>query len=112
LIVADITVTSPTSHERGDKRPPLFGPIPGNWLILSLQLPEPAVRVGMACWLQAGWERSARIEFVLGDWEGLGLDRFSASRGLDRLVSAGLVDLESRPGRPGLVTILRPRATP
>jgi hypothetical protein len=111
LIVADIAVTRPSSHGRGEERPPLFGPIPGNWLILSVQLPEPALRVGMACWLQAGWERSARIEFVLGDWEGPGLDRFSASRGLDRLVSAGLVDLECRPGHPGLVTILRPKAT-
>lgn len=111
IIVADVAISNPKDKAGGD-RPPLLGPIPWSWLGPALRLPGSAARAGMACWLQADWERSARIEFAMGDWAELGLSRFSASRGLDSLVNAGLALCDGRPGRTAVVTIRTPRDKP
>jgi hypothetical protein len=53
-----------------------------------------------------GWERSAEFQFALAKWGDLGLSRFAAGRGLDRLERAGLVAVSRRRGDTSIVTVL------
>ncbi len=96
ILAADVTITEPSEAEP-DQRP-LYGPIPWRWLRPALRLPVSALRVGLACWFVAGWERTAEIELVLSEWAVLGLSRQAAGRGLDALEQAGLVSTSQRPG--------------
>jgi DNA-binding transcriptional ArsR family regulator len=109
ILVADVSIPPGPARSRKQGPRPLVVPVPWSWLRPALRLPASAVRVGMACWLQAGWERSARVEFAPGDWADLGLSRFSAGRGLRSLAGAGLVTRHERPGRPAVVTLRVPR---
>src|SRR4051812_13972204 len=59
IVAADVAITGPTGGASEADRPPLRGPVPWFWLAPALRLPGSAVRVGVACWLQAGWEGSA-----------------------------------------------------
>jgi len=90
----------------GPTRPPLFGPVPWAWWLTALRLDGPALKTATACWLVAGWGRSASFDLALGEWEGLGLSRTGAGRGLDRLARAGLVGIARRPGVSPVVTVL------
>jgi hypothetical protein len=92
--------------EADPKRRPLYGPIPWSWWLPATRLPGKSLQVASVCWLLAGWSRSANFELALEGWAEFGLSRFSASRGLDGLVRAGLVVLSRRAGRPNAVTIL------
>jgi DNA-binding transcriptional ArsR family regulator len=84
----------------------LCGPIPWAWLLPAIRLPGSALQVAMACWLSAEAARTAEFELVLGDWADLGLSRQAAGRGLDALVSAGLVSVTPRAGRSPIVLIV------
>jgi DNA-binding transcriptional ArsR family regulator len=85
--------------------PPLWGPIPWPWWRAASQLPGKSPHVALACWLLAGWERSAR--FVLDPvWPELGLTQPSTYRGLEALAGAGLAEIFRSRGRSPLVTIL------
>ena len=106
IIAADVAILKLSERETGSNHRPLYGPIPWAWLLPALRLSSPALQVAMACWLSAGWERSAEFELALGDWAGFGLTRFSASRGLDELERAGLVSVARRLGRSPVVSIL------
>jgi DNA-binding transcriptional ArsR family regulator len=109
ILAADVTIRAlPDAHPA---RRPLYGPIPWWWLAPALRLSVPAIHVAMACWLRAGWERSADFELALGDWAELGLSRPTAGRGLASLEAAGLVTVERRPGRSPVVTLLDEPAT-
>jgi hypothetical protein len=92
--------------ESGPECRPLFGPIPWSWWLPASRLPAKSLHVGAACWLLAGWERSAGFELALEAWSDLGLSRFSASRGLDELESAKLISRGRSPGRSPVVTVL------
>jgi hypothetical protein len=98
----------------GPGHPPLYGPIPWAWWLPASRLPGKSLQVAAVCWLLGGLGRSADFELSLDLWPGLtdwaefGLSRFSASRGLDALESAGLVSVVRRPGRPPVVSILEP----
>lgn len=105
IVAADVTMNGPGVGRVDGDRPPLRGPIPWSWLSPALRLPVSALRVGVACWLRAGWEASAEFELALGGWPELGLSRFSAGRGLDTMEGAGLVSVAHRPGLPPVVTI-------
>jgi hypothetical protein len=85
--------------------PPLWGPIPWRWWRAASQLPGKAPHVGLACWLLAGWERSARFELA-PEWPGLDLSQPSTYRGLESIAEAGLAVVVRRRGRPPVVTIL------
>jgi len=112
IIAADVSITRPRDGEADADRPPLRGPVPWSWLRPALRLPGSAVRVGVACWLQAGSEASAETELALGGWPDLGLSRFAAGRGLDTLEGAGLVSVIHRPGLPPVVTLREMRREP
>jgi hypothetical protein len=112
ILVADVTIVEPPDAETDPVRRPLRGPIPWVWLLPALRLPGPSLQVAMACWLQAGWDRSAGFELGLSDWSELGLSRFSAARGLASLELAGLVSVVRRPGCRPIVTLREIRSEP
>jgi hypothetical protein len=85
--------------------PPLWGPIPWRWWRAASQLPGKAPHVGLACWLHAGWERSARFELA-PVWPELGLSQSATYRGLGSLSEAGLAAIARSRGRPPIVTLL------
>jgi hypothetical protein len=89
----------------GSGRRPLFGPIPWAWWLPASRLPGKSLQVASACWLSAGWGRSAEFELGLSEWGELGLSRFSAWRGLQAPGRAGLLSILDRPGRKPIVTV-------
>lgn len=89
----------------GPERRPLYGPIPWGWWLPASRLPGKSLQVASACWLRAGWERSADFELAWDGWDELGLTRFLASRGLETLAKAGLIGLDRKQGRPPGVTL-------
>jgi hypothetical protein len=101
-----VSVRDLPEPEAGPGRRPLYGPIPWAWWLPASRLPGKSLQLASACWLLAGWERSADFELALDGWADLGLSRFSASRGLDILAGAGLVSAVRRPGRAPIVSIL------
>ncbi|MEO8901138.1 MAG: hypothetical protein ABI488_05650 [Polyangiaceae bacterium] len=86
----------------------LRGPIPWWWLQAAMKLPGRALAVGVAAWLQAGLRGTT--ERLPVNLSRVGVDRSRASRGLAALERAGLVQVERRPGRPPLVTLMMGKA--
>jgi len=84
---------------------PLWGPIPWPWWRAASQLPGKAPHVALACWLKAGWERSARFKLAPA-WPELGLTQPSTYRGLESLAEAGLVEVIRSRGRSPIITIV------
>lgn len=87
-------------------RRPLRGPIPWGWWHAAMRLDKPALRTAAACWMVADWGGVAEFELALGEWADLGLSRYAASRGLDGLERARLVEVANRMGRSPIVTLL------
>jgi DNA-binding transcriptional ArsR family regulator len=92
--------------EEETQEPPLWGPIPWRWWRAASQLPGKAPHVALACWLLAGWERSARFELAPA-WPELGLSQPAMYRGLGSLAEAGLAEVVRSKGRSPTVTILK-----
>jgi predicted transcriptional regulator len=84
---------------------PLWGPIPWRWWRAVSSLPGKAPQVGLACWLQAGWDRSACFELA-SSWPTLGLSRSSMYRGLACLEKAGLIAVKRHRKRAPIVALL------
>jgi hypothetical protein len=86
----------------------LRGPIPWPWWVRACRLPGRALHVASAIWAIVGWNggRSAVCEFPLDGWLDLALGRKAVRRGLWALESDGLILIESRSGRPSIVTLL------
>jgi hypothetical protein len=100
-----VSVLDLPGSESGPDHRPLYGPVPWSWWLPASRLPGRSLHVGAVCWLLAGWERSAAFELAFDDWTEFGLSRFSASRGLQGLESAGLVAVARSSGRSPVVTI-------
>jgi hypothetical protein len=107
-----LAVVGLPTRDADSGRRPLYGPIPASWLVPALCLSTAAVRVAMACWLLAGWERAAEFELALSGWADLGLTRYAAGRGLGPLGAARLVVVTHRPGRSPAVRIADPARDP
>lgn len=92
---------------RGTRHVGLFlrGPVPWSWLVAAMAVPGRALAVGLAVWFQAGL-RKRRSDLPI-NLSRIGVDRSTASRGLDALAKAGLVRIGRRPGRRPTVTIIR-----
>jgi len=96
----------PSSRKTSD--PFIRGPIPAGWLQAAGRLPGKSLHVGAALWQLAGL-RSTRDNLPLSTErvQAFGVTRQAKSRALAELQRAGLVSVESRPGRTPLVSILK-----
>jgi hypothetical protein len=86
----------------------LRGPIPWHWWTQACRLPGRALHVASAIWATIGWDggRSAMCEFPIDGWSDLALGRKAVRRGMAALEADGLIRVESRSGRPPIVTLL------
>jgi hypothetical protein len=103
-----VSVSDVPGPDTGPTHRPLYGPIPWAWWLPASRLPGKSLQVASVLWLLAGWERSADFELAWDDWAEFGLSRFSASRNLATLESAGLVSAVRRPGQSPVVSIRGP----
>jgi hypothetical protein len=86
----------------------LRGPIPWPWWVRACRLPGRALHVASAIWATVEWNggRSAECEFPLDGCFDLAVGRKSVRLGLRALEADGLILVESRVGRPSIVTLL------
>jgi len=103
--------TPPDPTRRPRKRPSVGyfvrGPIPLAWLSAAGRLPGRSLHVGVLIWFLSGLHRGARTVKLTAQWRGsMGLERHAASRALERLQRAGLVEVDRKPGRSPRVTLL------
>lgn len=94
----------PPRHRRGQHF--LRGPIPWSWIEVALPLAGRAWHVGTILWYLAGIKKSRTVKLEYGVARAVGLDRYVVRRGLANLEHAGLVQVERKPGRCPVVTIL------
>jgi hypothetical protein len=94
--------------EKDPDRRKLFGPIPWSWWVQACRLPGRVLHVASAIWATIGWNggRSAVCEIPLGVWADLALGRKAVRRGLIALESHELIRVDSKAGRPVVVTLL------
>jgi hypothetical protein len=92
----------------------LRGPIPWTWWLRACRLPGRALHVASAIWATVGWNggQSAACEFPLDEWSNLALGRKAVRLGLCALKSDGLILVESRSGRPAVITLLPGEGSP
>jgi len=81
----------------------LRGPIPLRWIEVASALPGMALALGLRAWYISGCKKSRTVPLNLS---GQCMDRSTAYRALLELRDAGLVSVQSRKGRPPLVTLL------
>jgi hypothetical protein len=108
------TMTAPiTPSSRPPRHRPnelfLRGPIPWAWLDRAGRLPGKALALGLVLWQSAGVLERRTVRLCLASSRVLGLNEYSARRGLQALEHAGLVEVRRRPGRGLDVTILEVR---
>jgi hypothetical protein len=90
--------------------PFIKGPIPLRWLARASAAGGSALEVGLEIWFWAGLKRSNRIAISLSRLRvSPTLSRSAASRGLQKLESAGLVRAQRLPGRKPIVELLKIR---
>ena len=94
-----------TNKRRGGQY--LAGPIPIPWLVRALQLPRNTIQTAVAIWFKAGVERRKKgLRLPPNLLRRFGVSPAGVSRGLSRLVEAGLITAERHKGRAPFVTIL------
>lgn len=85
----------------------LKGPVPWPWLTKAARLPGRALHLGMALWFLKGFKRSQQqLSLSPSLLRELGVNRYTAYRGLRALEAAGLVSVERQQGRSPLVVLL------
>lgn len=102
------SMPKPTSRPPRPKTGERFlkGPIPWSWLCAAFSLPGRAGAIGVALWFRSGLARNGTVRFSHRDVAKLGVSRYAARRGLQKLEGAGLVGVQRRPGHAPTVTIL------
>jgi hypothetical protein len=71
-----VSVSNPAEPEAGPKRRPLYWPIRWACWLPASRPPGKSLQAASACWLLAGWERSAEFELALDKLAEFGLSRF------------------------------------
>ena len=84
----------------------LKGPIPLTWLSTAAKLPGKSLHVAIAIWLTASLAKSATASLSNLAALPFGLDRNAKYRALQWLEEAGLIEVERKPGRSPIVTVL------
>jgi hypothetical protein len=102
-------VTPPTAKSSRPRNgePFLKGPIPWAWIQSAASLPGRALAVGLTVWFEAGCKKKNTVSITLARLQRMGMSADTARRGLRALAAAGLVMIESKPGRGSLVTLTR-----
>jgi DNA-binding MarR family transcriptional regulator len=88
------------------------GPIPLPWLQTAARLPGKTLHVGLCLWYLAGLTRSTTVRLGTKAVHDMGISRDAKSDALRRLVEAGLVTVEQRPGKVPIVTLLTTSSSP
>ena len=91
-------------HSRGQKF--LWGPIPWSWIEAAMRLPGRSSDVGIILWQVAGMRKNRIVRFEHKAARSVGIERRAVSRALASLENAGLVEVERKPGRCPVVTLL------
>jgi|HubBroStandDraft_2_1064218.scaffolds.fasta_scaffold476107_1 DNA-binding transcriptional ArsR family regulator len=100
---------------RGDKKGRfLRGPIPMTWLEQAGKLPGSALQLGIQIWFLTGMKGKDATPAVLNlsKQVAFGLTQPTASRALQALKRAGLVEVELKPGRAPRVRPIVPKEEP
>jgi hypothetical protein len=87
----------------------LRGPIPLDWINAATRASGrgSGLQVALALWYLSGLNRQARTVKLRGSvLRAMGLDRHAGYRGLKALENANLIEVERRPGRCPVVTLL------
>jgi hypothetical protein len=102
--------TSVKGLEIATKRPCsgrfLKGPISLTWLESAARCQGRALHIGIGLWYLAGLKKSRTISASYKVFRRLGLDRYAASRGLDYLEKAGLIQVRRKQGCSPIVILV------
>jgi hypothetical protein len=90
-----------------NNKPFVKGPIPVEWLAKALLINSaPTVGVALVLWYLSGIHKTRTVRLSSIDFGGWEPNRFQKSRALAQLTTAGLIRVESHPGRAPVVTVL------
>jgi hypothetical protein len=84
----------------------IMGPLPERWLVLASQLPGKALAVGLCLWKVARMTKRMQVRIgsdVVGHW---GIGRMPKARALQALRNAGLISIDQKRGKLGLITLI------
>ncbi len=99
------SMRSKPRRKKGDAY--LGGNVPWSWITCAGTLPGRALHVGLVVWHLATRRRTNRVKLNLHKLAAdFGIDRSAASRALQRLARASLVQVEYGDGRCPMVTLL------
>jgi hypothetical protein len=83
------------------------GPIPAEWIEKAAHLPGKALHVALMIRYLDGFERTGTVKLRPSVRNAYGMDRFSCTRGLDRLEDAGLISVVRKRGSSPVATIVK-----
>jgi len=81
------------------------GPLPLDWMQHAARLPGKTLQVALALWYLAGLQKSHTVKLASKPLETMGVSRDAKYDALARLVSAGLVAVDQKPGQAPIVTL-------
>ena len=81
------------------------GPLPLDWMQQAARLPGKTLQVALALWYLAGLQKSQTVKLASKPLEAMGVSRDAKYDALARLVRAGLVAVDQKPGQAPIVTL-------
>ena len=81
------------------------GPLPLDWMQQAARQPGKTLQVALALWYLAGLQKSRTVKLASKPLEAMGVSRDAKYDALARLVSAGLVAVDQKPGQAPIVTL-------
>lgn len=81
------------------------GPLPLDWMQRAARLPGKTLQVALALWYLAGLQKSQTVKLASKPLEAMGVSRDAKYDALARLVGAGLVAVDQKPGQAPIVTL-------
>ena len=97
----------PAMPEVGDVKPAGFikGPLPLDWMHQTARMPGKALHVALALWYLSGLQKSQTVKLTSKPLVAMGVSRDAKYEALARLIAAGLVAVDQKPGQAPIVTI-------
>lgn len=81
------------------------GPLPLDWMQRAARLPGKTLQVALALWYLAGLQKSLTVKLSSKPLDAMGVSRDAKYDALARLVAAGLVAVDQKPGQAPIVTL-------